>query len=136
MKIEHIAMYVSDLEKTKAFYEKYFGARANTKYHNPKTGLMTYFLSFETGCRLEIMCKPDIAGVDRAKEHMGYAHLAVAVAGKEGVDGLTNRLRNDGFAVLSEPRTTGDGYYESCVCDPEGNRIEIVAGMKRSKTYV
>jgi len=127
MKIHHIAIYVRDLEKTKIFYETYFGATANTQYHNPKTGLKTYFLSFDGDCRIEIMEKPNIAESENATEQMGYTHLAFQVGGEEAVDSLTNRLRDAGYEVFSEPRTTGDGYYESCVSDPEGNRIEIVS---------
>ncbi|MCL2544444.1 MAG: VOC family protein [Clostridia bacterium] len=126
MQIDHVAMYVCDLEKAKAFYQTYFGGKANTQYHNPKTGLRTYFLSFENGCRLEIMSRPDIAIVKNSKEQGGYAHLAFSAGDKESVDALTGRLRNDGYTVFGEPRTTGDGYYESCVSDPDGNRIEIV----------
>jgi len=126
MKINHIAMYVKDLEQTKAFYETYFGAKSNAQYHNPKTGLKTYFLSFGSDCRLEIMTKPNMAEGENAKEHLGYTHLAFEVGGEAAVDNLTDRLRQDGYTIYSEPRTTGDGYYESCVSDPDGNRIEIV----------
>ena len=134
MKINHTAMYVQDLEKAKAFYEKYFDAKSNERYHNPKTGLQTYFLSFGGESRLEIMTRPDV--VERsicktadaqAVEYLGYTHLAFSTGSKEAVDKLTNQLRNDGYVVCGEPRTTGDGYYESCVLDVEGNRIEIVA---------
>ena len=126
MLISHIAVYVRDLEKTKEFYEKYFGGKPNKQYHNLKTGLKTYFLSFENGATLEIMTKPDIAAIENSKEHMGYIHFAFSVGDKKSVDILTTRLRNDGCMIFSEPRTTGDGYYESCVSDPDGNRIEIV----------
>jgi len=127
MKIHHIAIYVHDLEKTKAFYETYFGGQTNTQYHNPKTGLKTYFLSFEGDCNLEIMEKPGIPIAEHSTEHTGYTHLAFSLGDPESVDRLTDRLRKDGYTVFSEPRTTGDGYYESCVSDPDGNRIEIVA---------
>ena len=127
MKINHIAIYVRDLDKTKAFYETYFGGKANDQYHNPKTGLKTYFLSFANGCRLEIMTKPGVLEVESGKECIGYAHLAFSMGNRNLVDHLTNQLRNDGYTIFSEPRVTGDGYYESCVFDPDGNRIEIVA---------
>jgi len=127
MRIDHAAVFVRDLEKTKAFYEKYFGAVSNNLYHNPKTGLKTFFLAFEGGGRLEIMNKPDLPGIGIGGEHLGYTHLAFSVGDNESVDRLTNLLRNDGYTVFSQPRTTGDGYYESCVSDPDGNRIEIVA---------
>ena len=126
MKINHIASYVHDLEATKAFYEKYFRAIANNQYHNTKTGLRTYFLTFENGCRYEIMSKPDLRETDNSNERFGYIHIAFSVGDVEKVDSLTKLLRMDGYEVLSEPRTTGDGYYESCVADPDGNCIEIV----------
>ena len=127
MKIEHLAMYVNDLEIMKEFYIKYFGATANDMYHNPRTGLQTYFLSFEEGARLEIMTRPD--RVDSPKElyATGFTHLAFTLGSKEKVDEMTALMAKDGFKVLSGPRMTGDGYYESCFLDPEGNQIEIVA---------
>jgi len=125
MKIEHIAMYVNDLEKSKNFFIKYFNAKAGKKYHNLKTGFQSYFLSFEEGCRLEIMWKEDINNIDRAFTYAGYAHMALSVGTKQNVDTITQRLKNDGYNVISGPRTTGDGYYESCIVDAEGNQIEI-----------
>jgi len=127
MRIDHIAVNVKDLEKSKAFYERYFGATSNSKYHNQKTGLMTYFLTFDGGGRMEIMSKPNLSETDFESEHFGYTHLAFCAGGEEAVNNMTNRLRDDGYVVYSEPRTTGDGYYESCVSDPDGNRIEIIA---------
>jgi len=127
MKINHTAVYVQDLKKTKRYYEKYFDAESNSLYHNKKTGLKTYFLTFECGGRLEIMYRPELSGTGTGGEHLGFTHLAFSAGDKETVDSMTNRLRNDGYTVFSEPRTTGDGYYESCVSDPDGNRIEIVA---------
>ena len=129
MKIDHMAVYVKDLEETKAFYEKYFDGKSNNLYHNPKTGLKTYFLSFGGGARFEIMNKPNIATIENGKEQMGYLHLAFGVKDKEAVDSLTNRLRNDGYTVFDGPRITGDGYYESCVLDPDGNRVEILVAV-------
>ena len=126
IKINHTAVYVKDLEKARAFYNKYFNSKANGQYHNPKTGLRTYFLTFECGGRLEIMSKPGLPPVGAGGEHLGYTHLAFSVGGNKAVDDLTERLRGGGYAVLSEPRATGDGYYESCISDPDGNRIEIV----------
>jgi len=126
MKINHIAVYVRDLERTKAFYVKYFRAISNKQYRNPKTGLKTYFLTFENDCRLEIMQKPNLPETGIDGKHSGYIHLAFSVGSKADVDALTEKLRNDGYTIFSEPRTTGDGYYESCVGDPDGNRIEIV----------
>lgn len=126
MKINHIALYTKDLEKLKSFYEKYFNATSNEMYHNPKTGLKTYFLSFEDGARLEIMTRPNIEQLKQPLIHNGFIHLAFSVGSKEKVDELTNLLKNDSYTVLSGPRTTGDGYYESCILDPDGNQIEIV----------
>jgi lactoylglutathione lyase len=127
MKIEHLAIWVKDLEKTKAFYEKYFQARSGEKYHNPKKQFESYFLSFADGPRLELMHRPDLKVFikDRHQEFIGLAHFAISVGSKEKVDTLTEHLRKDGYEVIGEPRTTGDGYYESVVLDPEGNRIEI-----------
>lgn len=127
MKIEHIAIWVKDLEKMKAFYETYFDGKANQKYHNEKKNFQSYFLSFETGARLELMHKPSIPNNqnDIIKEYLGLIHFAVSVGSKEKVDALTKQLRADGFSIVGEPRTTGDGYYESVVLDVEGNRVEI-----------
>ena len=127
-KIEHIALWVSDLEGMRRFYETYFGARPNQKYTNPQKRFQSYFLSFEDGSRLEIMQRPDIPLTQRetpTQEFMGYAHLAIAVGSEAEVDELTANLVSDGFAKLDGPRRTGDGYYESVILDPEGNRIEI-----------
>lgn len=125
MKINHIAMYVSDLEASKAFYVKYFGAVPNEKYCNPNTGLETYFLSFEGYVRLEIMQRPNMTGADRTEFRQGFTHLAFGTGSREAVDRLTEQLREDGFTVAGDPRITGDGYYESVVLDNDGNRIEI-----------
>ncbi len=125
MKIEHIALYVSDLEITKNFYEKYFGAKSNNGYHNENTGFKSYFLSFETGARLEIMNLSELEKKSENNKRAGFIHLAFSVGSQEKVRNLTYAIKKDGFEVLSNPRTTGDGYYESCVVDPEGNLIEI-----------
>ncbi len=125
MKIEHIALYVNDLEKTKTFYEKYFNAKSGTLYHNKFTEFKSYFLSFESGARLEIMNIPTLEERSQNNKSSGYIHLAFSVGSKEGVIELTKRLRNDGYKITSEPRTTGDGYFESCAKDPEGNLVEI-----------
>lgn len=125
MKIEHTALYVSDLERARQFFEKYFGAGAGELYHNVKTGFRSYFLTFDEGSHLEIMNRPLLADSDREKPCTGYAHIAISVGDRRQVDALTERLAADGYAVLSGPRTTGDGYYESCIADSEGNLIEI-----------
>lgn len=126
MRLDHLAMYVKDLEATRNFFMRYFGASSNEMYHNPRTGLRTYFLSFGDGARLEIMSRPDMVDNGRNPFQAGYIHLAFSVGGKERVDKLTNTLQADGFTVVSGPRTTGDGYYESCIEGPEGNLIEIM----------
>ena len=125
MKIEHIALYVTSLEAMRDFYIKYFGAVSNGGYHNPKTGLKSYFITFDDGARLELMSRPEVAVCEKQLLKSGYIHLALSVGSKAKVDELTLRLKTDGFEVISGPRTTGDGYYESCVLDPEGNQIEI-----------
>lgn len=125
MKIEHVAMYVNDLEGAKHFFEKYFGAHANEGYHNKTTNFRSYFLTFDDGARLEIMHKPDMQDEPKGLARTGFAHVAFSLGSKEQVDALTARLKSDGFAVVSGPRTTGDGYYESCIIDAEGNQIEI-----------
>ncbi|MBT9651997.1 glyoxalase [Ruminococcus sp. MCC718] len=125
MKIEHIAMYVKDLEKTKTFFEIYLNARANAGYHNPKTDFRSYFLSFDDGARLEIMNKPQMQDSPKALTQTGYIHIAFSVGSKEKVDELTAKLKEDGYEIISGPRITGDGYYESCVVGIEGNQIEI-----------
>lgn len=125
IKIEHIAMYVKDLEGAKEFFEKYFNAKSNEKYHNIKTGFRSYFLSFDGGARLEIMSKPNVSDDDKAILKTGYAHLAFSVVSREKVDELTYQLEADGYSVISGPRVTGDGYYESCVLGFENNQIEI-----------
>lgn len=127
MKIEHLAIWVSDLEKMKTFYEQYFNAQSNEIYHNPTKNFRSYFLSFDTGCRLELMHKPEIPNNvnDPKVEYKGIIHFAISVGNREKVDQLTEQLRSDNCEVVGEPRTTGDGYYESVVLDPEGNRIEI-----------
>lgn len=127
MKIEHIAMYVNDLEKTRKFFIKYLGAVSNDGYHNPNTDFRSYFLSFEDGARLEIMNKPRMDELEKPLNRTGYAHIAFSVGSKEKVDELTSRLKQDGYEVVSGPRTTGDGYYESCIIAIENNQIEITA---------
>lgn len=125
MKIEHIALYVNDLEKARDFFVKYLDGTSNNGYHNPKTDFRSYFISFEDGARLELMNKPDMADDEKKLNRTGYAHIAFSVGSKEKVDSLTARLKAYGYEVISGPRTTGDGYYESCIVAVEGNQIEI-----------
>lgn len=125
MKIEHIALYVTDLERARDFFITYFDAKSNSGYHNLQTNFRSYFLSFSNGSRLELMTKPDLADSQYGLNRLGYAHIAFSVGSKEAVDELTQRMKKDGYAVTSGPRTTGDGYYESCILGFEGNLIEI-----------
>jgi lactoylglutathione lyase len=129
MKIEHLAIWVQDLEEMRAFYLKYFDTTSGEKYTNPITRFVAYFIIFgESNTRLELMTRPDIKLLDGERgKNMGLAHFAISVGGKEKVNALTERFRNDQYTILSEPRTTGDGYYESVVLDPEGNYLEISA---------
>ena len=125
MRIEHIAMYVNDLEATKEFFVKYFNATSNEVYHNKTTDFRSYFLSFDDGARLEIMNKPRMVDDEKNLNRTGYIHIAFSLGSKAAVDALTERIKNDGYEVISGPRTTGDGYYESCIIGIEGNQIEI-----------
>lgn len=121
MRVEHLAISVVDIEGAKEFFEKYFGAKANNLYHNEKTGFKSYFLCFEDGARLEIMNKPDVV----IQDEKNYFHMAFGVGSREAVDALTSKLQVDGYKVVSGPRITGDGYYESCIVGYEGYLIEI-----------
>lgn len=127
MRIEHIAIWVNDLELMKDFYVKYFNLKANKKYHNPKKNFSSYFLSSsKESCRIELMHNLAIKNTKyNSNEYIGLAHFAFSVGYKKMVIELTEELRNDGYSVVGEPRTTGDGYFESVILDPEGNRIEI-----------
>ena len=125
MRIEHIALYVNDLEEARKFFIKYLGAKSNDGYHNLKTKFRSYFLSFDDGARLELMNKPEMPDQPKNLARTGYAHIAFSVGGKEKVDALTARLKDGGYDVISGPRITGDGYYESCIVVIEGNQIEI-----------
>ena len=125
MKIEHVAMYVNDLEKARDFFVKYFEGVSNSGYHNMATDFRSYFISFPEGPRLEIMTSPEIIDANKMLKRTGYAHIAFSVGSVEKVNELTQWLKNDGFTVVSGPRTTGDGYYESCIVGVEGNQVEI-----------
>jgi lactoylglutathione lyase len=125
MKIEHIAMYVKNIEAAREFFVKYLGGTSNDGYHNNTTDFQSYFISFDDGARLELMTRPELADLEKPLNRTGYIHVAFSVGSKEAVDTLTDRLKEDGFEVVSGPRTTGDGYYESCIAIIEGNQIEI-----------
>lgn len=123
MKIEHIAIWAENLELLRRFYTDYFDGVSGERYHNPAKGFTSYFITFDDGCRLELMHKDGLG--KNIPDAAGFAHISFSVGSKTAVDLLTERLRHDGYAILGEPRTTGDGYYESVIADPEGNRIEI-----------
>ena len=125
MKIEHIAMYVNDLDAARDFFVKYIGGSPNSGYHNEKTGFRSYFISFDDGSRLEIMNRPDMEDVRKSATRTGYVHIAFSLGSAEKVDALTEKFRKDGYEIISGPRTTGDGYYESCISAFEGNIIEL-----------
>ncbi len=124
MHIKHAALWTTDLQRLIAFYVKYFEATAGPRYFNPRRQFESCFLSFASGARLELMSVPELAGLAEAPR-VGLAHLAFATGSEAQVDALTARLRSDGYQVLDGPRRTGDGYYESVVLDPDGNRVEI-----------
>ena len=125
MRIEHVAMYVNDLEGGREFFTGYFGAVSNGGYYNPSTGFRSYFLSFEDGARLEIMNRPRMEDGEERTDRTGYSHIAFSLGSRERVDELTDRLKRDGYEVTGGPRVTGDGYYESSVLAFEGNLVEI-----------
>jgi lactoylglutathione lyase len=129
MRIDHLAIWTYNLEGLRNFYMHYFDASSNEIYHNHSREFRSYFLSFNGGCRLELMEMPNIPkSKDNAlKQFTGLIHFAVKVGSKEGVNELTETLRKDGFKIIGEPRTTGDGCYESIFLDPDGNRVELMA---------
>jgi lactoylglutathione lyase len=125
--VEHIAIWTKNLELLKEFYVTYFGAKSSSKYINEKKGFESYFLSFESGTRIEIM---KISGISDSANNQspqkGYAHIAISVGSKEMVESLTNELGQSGFQIVGQPRFTGDGYFESVILDPDGNHLEII----------
>jgi len=157
MMIAHVAIWARDLEALKDFYVRWFGATSNQRYENKIRGFRSYFLGFggagagagpgaaeaegraespapsrSAPARLELMEMPGIVGAGPEGQcgevqHFGLAHIAIKVASREEVVRLTEELRRAGIRVVSEPRQTGDGYFESCILDPEGNRVEITA---------
>ena len=124
VRIEHVALYAADLEKARDFFVTYLGGKSNAGYHNRTTGFRSYFITFDGGARLEIMHRP--GQTERGpSDGIGYAHVAFSLGGIDRVNALTEALRADGYEVVSGPRVTGDGYYESCVVGVEGNLIEL-----------
>jgi lactoylglutathione lyase len=128
VRLEHVAVWTTDLERLRAFYERYFGARAGAHYRSAtRAGFASYFLEFsDGGCRLELMSGPGLAATAGAPA-VGYAHIALTIGSRADVEALTERMRRDGIRVVSAPRQTGDGYFESVVEDPDGNLVEIAA---------
>jgi lactoylglutathione lyase len=127
MRIDHIAVWTGHLERMKEFYVEFFGGQPGNKYVNSRTGFESYFITFDCGARLEIMHRLSIPQDGSSKQPTGYSHMAFSVGDRVQVDKLTALLRDKGHRVVGEPRQTGDGYYESCVLDPDGNRVEITA---------
>ena len=122
--INHVAVYALDLEKSRDYYVKYFNGISNEKYINNK-GFSSYFVTFSSGARLEIMANTNLFFREVKDTVNGWSHIAFSVGSKENVLKLTEQIISDGYALLSPPRETGDGYFESCVADPDGNRVEI-----------
>ncbi len=127
MRIHHLALWTDDLDRLAGFYERYFDARVGPPYENPAKGFASRFVAFDEGARLEVMTTSRIALArpGRGVERHGLTHLAISVGSEARVDAITERLRADGYEVASAPRATGDGFYESVVLDPDGNRVEI-----------
>ena len=127
MNIAHIAIWTKDLEAMKDFYIRYFKGESNEKYLNPRKQFESYFISFESGTKLELMRKLSVDKPLDTEERLGITHIAFKLGSKEAVLSLTETLRSDGYKIVGEPRTSGDGYFESVVLDVEGNRIELLA---------
>ena len=125
MVIEHAALFVNDLESARDFFVRFLDGRSDEGYHNTNTGFRSYFISFDGGARLEIMNKPGLADDDKTRERTGYSHIAFSVGSRERVDELTERIASAGYKILRQPRTTGDGYYESCIVAIEDNPVEL-----------
>jgi len=131
MKIEHIAIWTKDLERLKDYYVKFFKGKSNSKYFNPKTRFESYFISFESGCRLELMTISDLVEKNTDKFNLtGITHFAFEVESKQEVDLKAEELSVAGFPILKGPRITGDGYYEFETIDIDGNKIEVTTAIK------
>ena len=127
MKIDHIAIWTQQLEKMKLFYAKYFNGKAGEKYINPRKNFESYFVEFDSGTRLELMEKLEVNSKlhDDRENYLGITHFAISTGDRSKVEPLTEQLRADGYHIIGEPRITGDGYFESVVLDPDGNKVEI-----------
>jgi len=128
MNIDHVALYVNNLEVEKNFFVKYFNAKASEKYTNFRNDFSSYFLDFDNGSRVEIMHRQSMIDPKKAKYRSGYHHVAINVGNRKAVDELTQIMEDDGIYIVAAPRMTGDGYYASIVADPEDNEIELLAG--------
>jgi lactoylglutathione lyase len=126
-RLEHVALWVRDVDRVAAFYARYFDAHVGERYENPRKGFQSRFLAFASGARLEVMARTDVS-TRGTGESLGFAHVAIAIGDEPAVDALAARFRTDGVPVLDGPRRTGDGYYACVVLDPEGNRVEVTAG--------
>lgn len=128
MRMNHIGIWTNQLEEIKDFYITFFNGKAGEKYVNPQKGFESYFVRFEDLSAIEIMRKTSIKTTRNniTEEYIGLAHISFSLGSEEAVNALTERLRKAGYQVLSEPRTTGDGYYESSILDPDNNRIEVM----------
>lgn len=124
--LEHVGLWVRDIDAVAAFYQRYFGARIGALYQNPRKGFESLFLQFDSGARLELMKRADVA-LRAGGEQLGLAHVALTIGDEAAVDALAARFIRDGNAPVDGPRRTGDGYYECVVLDPEGNRVEVAA---------
>jgi lactoylglutathione lyase len=127
IRIEHVAIWVRDLERMCHFYVAMLGAKSGAPYDNPRNGFRSIFVSFGDGARVELMSQPGQSQGQSAQSRFGYAHLALSLGTRAAVDATIACLESHGVTVLSRPRVTGDGYYEAVLADPEGNRIELVA---------
>ncbi|RGM49129.1 MULTISPECIES: VOC family protein [Bacteroides] len=126
MRIHHLAIWTFRLEAMKEFYTRYFKGISNEKYINPKKGFESYFIRFEGGIDLELMSRPDVQNTPVEENRLGLTHFAFSFDSKEDILQQTEMLRSAGYTIAGEPRTSGDGYFESVVLDPDGNRIECV----------
>lgn len=132
MTLEHVAIWTNKLEELKDFYIKYFGGKANEKYINSQKKFESYFITFTSGARLEIMRRPDIPENTNDRvgtQHQGLIHMAFGVDTMQDVEQKAQELKAAGFPILSGPRKTGDGYYEFETLDPDGNRLEVTTSF-------
>ena len=125
--VAHVALWTTALERLRDFYVERLGATVGPRYENPRTGFVSYFVSFGTGARLELMSRPDVVAAPPVTPHPGYAHVALSLGSREAVDAALTALGAQGVSVVSPARVTGDGYYEAVIADPDGNPVELIA---------